>query len=77
MDAYCQEVRKLEDKFRGIELHHVPRGTTTMPMRSPRWQPSGIQLPTGSSPTTSMHPPSVSSQVHLRGHLTRYLEPQL
>ena len=25
MAAYCQEVCKLEDKFRGIELHHVPR----------------------------------------------------
>ena len=25
MAAYCQEVRKLEDKFHGIELHHVPR----------------------------------------------------
>ena len=25
MAAYCQEVRKLEDKFQGIELHHVPR----------------------------------------------------
>jgi ribonuclease HI len=24
MNAYCQEVRKLEDKFRGIELRHVP-----------------------------------------------------
>ena len=24
MAAYCQEVRKLEDKFQGIELHHVP-----------------------------------------------------
>jgi ribonuclease HI len=24
MNAYCQEVRKLEDNFRGIELHHVP-----------------------------------------------------
>jgi hypothetical protein len=23
MEAYCQEVRKLEDKFRGIELHHI------------------------------------------------------
>ena len=23
--AYCREVRKLEDKFQGIELHHVPR----------------------------------------------------
>ena len=25
MVAYCQEVRKLEDKFQGIELHQVPR----------------------------------------------------
>ena len=25
MTTYCQEVRKLEDKFQGIELHHVPR----------------------------------------------------
>ena len=25
MVAYCHEVRKLEDKFQGIELHHVPR----------------------------------------------------
>jgi hypothetical protein len=25
MNAYCQEVHKLEDRFRGIELHHIPR----------------------------------------------------
>ena len=25
MDAYCQEVRKLEGTFRGLELHHMPR----------------------------------------------------
>ena len=25
MTAYYQEVRKLKDKFQGIELHHVPR----------------------------------------------------
>ena len=25
MAAYCQEVSKLEDKFQGIKLHHVPR----------------------------------------------------
>ena len=25
MAAYCQEVHNLEDKFQGIELHHVPR----------------------------------------------------
>ena len=25
MVTYCQEVRKLEDKFQGIEMHHAPR----------------------------------------------------
>ncbi|XP_066373546.1 uncharacterized protein [Miscanthus floridulus] len=25
MVAYCQEMHKFKDKFRGIELHHVPR----------------------------------------------------
>ena len=25
MATYCQEMRKLKDKFQGIELHHVPR----------------------------------------------------
>jgi hypothetical protein len=25
MDAYCLEVRKLEDKFYGLEFHHVVR----------------------------------------------------
>lgn len=23
MEAYCQEVKKLEDKFEGLELHHI------------------------------------------------------
>ena len=25
MDTYYQEVNKLERKFRGLELHHIPR----------------------------------------------------
>jgi len=29
MATYCQEVRKLEDKFRGIELHHIPQKDNT------------------------------------------------
>jgi len=25
MNSYCQEVRKLEGRFRGLELHHIPQ----------------------------------------------------
>ena len=25
MDTYCREVRRLEDKFDGLELNHIPR----------------------------------------------------
>ena len=25
MATYCQEVRRLEDKFDGLELNHIPR----------------------------------------------------
>jgi hypothetical protein len=25
MVTYCQEVHKLEDKFNGLELNHIPR----------------------------------------------------
>ena len=25
MDAYCQEVRRLKDRFDGLELNHIPR----------------------------------------------------
>ena len=26
MEAYCQEVRWLEDRFNGLELNNIPRG---------------------------------------------------
>ena len=26
MDAYVEEIRKLENKFSGLEIHHVDRG---------------------------------------------------
>ena len=25
MAAYCQEVQRLEDRFNGLELNHIPR----------------------------------------------------
>ena len=25
MEAYCQEVRRLEDRFDGLKLNHIPR----------------------------------------------------
>ena len=25
MEAYCQEVQQLEDRFDGLELNHIPR----------------------------------------------------
>jgi hypothetical protein len=31
MDAYCLEVRKLENKFYGLEFHHVVRGNNVAP----------------------------------------------
>ena len=44
MAAYCQEVRKLKDKFQGIELHHVPRkdndAADFLAKLAARWVPS-------------------------------------
>src|SRR6185437_3334324 len=45
MDAYCQEVRKLEGRFRGLELHHIPRKQTPIRMLSQRWPPSASRRP--------------------------------
>jgi ribonuclease HI len=40
MNAYCVEVRKLEDHFEGIEFHHVSRDNKWRPTSSPSWGPS-------------------------------------
>ena len=44
MAAYCQVVCKLEDKFQGIELHHVPRkdndAADFLAKLAARWDPS-------------------------------------
>ena len=58
MEAYCQEVRWLEDRFDGLELNHIPRrlneaADTLMKAASDR-EP----VPTGVF-TSDQHKPSV------------------
>ena len=60
MAAYYQEVRKLEDKFEGIELHHVPQKDNVPPIFSQNLPPGGIRLRAGSSTTTSTSCPPAS-----------------
>ena len=31
MSTYCQEVRKLEDRFDDLELNHIPDSSTRQP----------------------------------------------
>ena len=48
MVAYCQEVRKLKDKFQVIELHHVPRkdneAADFLAKLVARWDPSPSKI---------------------------------
>ena len=60
MAAYCQEVCKLKDKFKGIELHHIPKRTTMPPIFSLNWLPGGFHLQMGSSSTTLTSRPPAS-----------------
>ena len=68
MAAYCQEVCKLEDKFQGIELHHVPRkdndAANFLAKLDARWDlhqrsPRAVRPHPGrSEPDTPQHQPS-------------------
>ena len=44
MAAYCQEVRKLKDKFKGSSCITSPERTTMSPIFSQNWPPGGIHL---------------------------------
>ena len=48
MIAYCQEVRKLKDKFQGIELHHIPRknndASDFLAKLAARWDPCPAEV---------------------------------
>jgi hypothetical protein len=37
MATYYQEVHKLEDKFNGLELNHIPGGLMKQPTNWQRW----------------------------------------
>ena len=70
MDAYCLEVRKLENKFHGLEFHHVVRDNNVAAdvlskLGSTRAQvPAGVfvhelhkkSIPEQSSPPTTTDP---------------------
>ena len=47
MAAYCREVRKVEDKYDGLELNHIPRrlneAADTLAKAASSWEP----MPTG------------------------------
>jgi hypothetical protein len=69
MEAYCDEVRRLEDKFYGLELNHVARqynetsGRTTVPpnvFSRDIYQPS-VKLDDAPEPEGTLAQPEVPS----------------
>lgn len=47
MDAYCTEIRKLENKFYGIEFHHVVRDENTAADRLSKLGSTRAKVPAG------------------------------
>ena len=58
--AYCQEVCKLEDKFRGSSCTMSPERTTMPLIFLQNWPPGGIHPQAGSSSTMFMSGPPAS-----------------
>ena len=52
-------MRKLKEKFQGIELHHVPQRTTTPLTSSQNWWPNG-NPPADGVFVNDLHEPSTS-----------------
>jgi ribonuclease HI len=70
MEAYCRAVRALEDKFYGLELNHVPAGTTR------RWTSSRRSRPGGSlSPPNVLARDIAQPSVALEPHPSNHTEP--
>jgi hypothetical protein len=60
MDAYCLEVRKLENKFYGLEFHHVVRDNNVERTSCRSLVLLALKYQRVSSSTSFMHHPSRS-----------------
>jgi ribonuclease HI len=58
MEAYCDEVRRLEDKFSGLELNHIARRYNETADELAKIASGRITVPQTSSPETYINPPS-------------------
>jgi hypothetical protein len=58
MEAYCNEVRRLEDKFYGLELNHVARRYNETADELAKIASGWTMVPRTSSPETYINPPS-------------------
>ena len=56
MTTYCNAVRKLEKKFEGLELHHVPRLKNKQQMNWQNLDPLGDQSRVMSASSTYTFP---------------------
>jgi ribonuclease HI len=61
MEAYCDEVRRLEDKFCGLELNHIARRYNETADELAKIALGRTTVPRTSSPETCINPPSRST----------------
>jgi ribonuclease HI len=61
MEAYCDEVRRLEDKFYGLELNHIARWYNETADELAKIASGRTTVPPTSSPETYINPPSRST----------------
>ena len=60
MEAYCNAILRLEDKFDGLELNHIPRKYNEDANELAKIASGWITVPRTSLLTTSPSPPSIS-----------------
>jgi hypothetical protein len=63
MDTYCLEVRKLENKFYGLEFHHVVRDKNVAADVLSKLGSTRAKVPGVSSSTSLMRHPSQSRRL--------------